>query len=418
MGISSIMKTSASGMNAQSNRLGTVADNIANVNTTGYKRAYTEFSSFIPVRSTGEYVSGNVTTHVRNAISEQGVFNYTTSPTDLAVNGEGFFVVSDADGTPFLTRAGSFVKNGDGELVNGAGYFLMGYEAAGNPSIVANGIGGLERVTISDLALQAVASTEGVFSTNVPADATIVAPADLPSANAATAEFTAKTSLLAVANLGREVSLDIYWAKTASETWEISVFDRAEAASGGGFPYASGPLVTDTITFDATTGALDALSPTSITIPVPSGGNLVLDLSQSSQLATDYTVIDASVNGNAPSAVDSIEVDQEGTLFAIYENGARVATYKIPLADVPSPDNLTPDTGDVFTTSATSGDMLIGFPGQGSFGTLTPSSLEQSTVDLASELVKMIESEKHYTVNSKVFQTGADLLDVIVNLKR
>jgi len=423
MGISAIMRTSASGMEAQSNRLGTVADNIANVNTTGYKRADTEFSSFIPTRATNEYVSGSVTTHIRNAISEQGVFSATTSVTDLAINGEGFFVVSDTDGSPFLTRAGSFVKNGEGELVNGAGYYLMGFALAdGNPDVVANGIGGLERVTISDLALQAVPSTEGVFATNVPADAPIIAAANLPSANTAASQFTAKTSLLAVADLGREVSLDFYWAKTAAETWELSVYDRAEATTPGGpFPYGvagAPPLTTATITFDPTTGALAAASPTTITVPVPGGSPLVLDLAQSSQLATDYTVVDAKVNGNAPSAVDRVEIDGEGTLYAIFENGSRVATFHIPLADVPSADNLTPKTGDVYTTSATSGDMLIGFPGQGGFGILSSSSLEQSTVDLATELVKMIESEKHFSVNSKVFQTGADLLDVIVNLKR
>lgn len=419
MGISAIMRTSASGMAAQSNRLGTVADNIANVNTTGYKRADTEFSSFIPIRATAEYVSGSVTTHVRNAISEQGVFKSSTSPTDLAIDGDGFFVVSDTDGTPFLTRAGSFVKNGAGELVNGAGYYLMGYkQSAAGTSVVANGIGGLERVTISDLALQAVPSTSGTFFVNVPADAAVIPGANLPSLNLAGSQFTAKTSLLAVGNLGREVSLDAYWAKTASETWELSVYDRADAAVGGGFPYASGPLVTDTFTFDPTTGALDSASPTSITVPVPAGGNLVLDMSQSSQLATVYTVINAKVDGNAPSAVDRVEVDNQGTLFAIYENGSRVPTFKIPLADVPSPDNMQPEAGDVYTPTATSGDMLIGFPTQGGFGTLTSSTLEQSTVDLATELVKMVESEKHFSVNSKVFQTGADLLDVIVSLKR
>jgi flagellar hook protein FlgE len=420
MAISAIMRTSASGMEAQSNRLGTVADNIANVNTTGYKRADTEFSSFIPNRATNEYISGSVTTHVRNAISEQGVFNATTSVTDLAINGDGFFVVSDNDGSPFLTRAGSFVKNGDGELVNAGGYFLLGYALAeGDPSVVANGIGGLERVTISDLALQAAPSTLGVFSANVPADAAIIPAANLPTANTAASQFTAKTSLLAVSNLGREVSLDIYWAKTANETWEISVYDRAQAdPTGGQFPYSSGPLVTDTITFDPVTGALDPASPTTLTIPVPNGSPLVIDLAQTSQLATEYTVIDAQVNGNAPSAVDRIEIDQQGTLYAIYENGSRVATFHIPLADVPSADNLTPETGDVYTTSTSSGDMLIGFPGQGGLGILSSSSLEQSTVDLATELVKMIESEKHFSVNSKVFQTGADLLDVIVNLKR
>lgn len=419
MAISAIMRTSASGMEAQSNRLGTVADNIANVNTTGYKRADTEFSSFIPIRATNEYVSGSVTTNIRNAISEQGVFKSSTSPTDLAINGNGFFVVSDSAGTPLLTRAGSFVKNGQGELVNGAGYYLMGYPlAGGNPSIVANGVGGLERVTVSDLALQAVPSTNGVFSVNVPSEAAIIPAANLPSANTAGTQFTAKTSLLAVGNLGRQVAVDIYWAKSANNTWEISAYDRAQEATGGGFPYASGPLATDTITFDGTTGVLAPASPTFLTVPVPGGGNLKLDLTQSSQLATDYTVVDAKVDGNAPSAVDRVEVDKSGTLFAIYQNGSRVPTFHIPLANVPSPDNMQPQTGDAYTPTATSGDMLIGFPSQGAFGVMTSNSLEQSTVDLATELTKMIESEKHYTVNSKVFQTGADLLDVIVSLKR
>jgi flagellar hook protein FlgE len=406
-------------MNAQSNRLGTVADNIANVNTTGYKRASTEFSSFIPASATAEYVSGSVTTDIRRAISQQGNLSYTTSVTDLAVNGNGFFVVSDAGGTPYLTRAGSFVKNGDGELSNAAGYFLMGYPLdEGTPAIVANGTAGLERVTISDLALTATPSTEGVFNANLPADAAIIAAADLPSANAATAAYTAKTSLVATADLGRQVTLDIYWAKTAADTWEITVYDRAAQAATGEFPYSSGPLVTDTLTFNPATGALAAASPTDITIPVPGGSNLLLDLSESSQLAADYTVIAAQVNGNGPSPVDRVEIDNAGVLYAVYANGSRVPTFQLPLANVLSPDNLQSFPGDVFAPSATSGDMQLGFPNQGGLGAIQSSALEQSTVDLANELTTMIEAERHYSVNSKVFQTGADLLDVLVNLKR
>jgi len=419
MSISALMRTSASGMEAQANRLGTVADNIANVNTTGYKRASTEFSSFIPIRATSEYVSGSVTSHIRNQISEQGILNYTTSVTDLAINGNGFFVVSDADGTPFITRSGSFVKNGEGELVNAAGYHLMGYSLEnGTPAPVANGTSGLERVTLDNLALEAEQSTEGVFYTNVPADAAVIAPADLPSANAASAEYTAKSSLATVADLGREVTLDIYWAKTAADTWEISVFDRAAEAPTGEFPYSSGPLVTDTLTFDSASGALTPASPTDITIPVPGGSSLVLDLSESSQLATDYTVVEAKVNGNGPSAVDRTEIDDEGIIYAIYENGARVPTFQIPLANVSSPDNLQPLAGDVFTTTAESGELQVGFPTKAGLGNVNSSALEQSTVDLANELTFMIESQRHYSVNSKVFQTGADLLDVLVNLKR
>jgi flagellar hook protein FlgE len=419
MGISGIMRTASSGMEAQSNRLSTVADNIANVSTTGYKRAYTEFSSFIPNQSTTEYNSGNVQTHLRRAVTEQGTFRYTTSTTDLAVNGNGMFLVSDTNGQVYLTRAGSFVPDGDGELINGAGFKLMGYDiTSGQPPVVANGTAGLQVINIDDLALQAVPSTEGTFYANFPADADIIASPNLPSDNAATSTFTAKTSLVAYANLGRQVTLDIYSAKTADNTWEVTIYDSAEAAPGGGFPYATGPLnaPSTTLNFDPATGGLTSGSP--ITFTVPDGSSLDLDLSQSSQLAADYTVISAKTNGNGPSAVDRIDIADDGTLFAVYENGTRVATYQIPLATVPSPDNLTALPGDVFLPDSDSGDMLIGFAGQGGFGLVESTALEQSTVDLADELATMIEAERNFQVNSKVFQTGADLLDVVVNLKR
>ena len=418
MGISGIMRTASSGMEAQSNRLSSVADNIANVSTTGYKRAFTEFSSFIPNQSTTEYSSGNVQTNLRRAVSEQGTFRYTTSTTDLAVNGDGMFLVSDTNGQVFLTRAGSFVPDGDGDLINAGGFKLMGYDITnGQPAIVANGTAGLDVVNIQDLELRAVPSTAGTFFANFPADADIIPAGSLPSDNLATSEFTAKTSLEAYANLGREVTLDVYSTKTADETWEIAIYDSADAAPGGGFPYSSAALnPATTLTFDPATGALTGGSP--VTFTIPDGSSFELDLSQSSQVATDYTVISSQVNGNGASAVDRIDITDDGTLFAVYENGTRVATYRIPLADVPSPDNLLMLPGDVYLPDSDSGDMLIGFAGSGGLGLMESTALEQSTVDLADELATMIEAERNFQVNSKVFQTGADLLEVVVNLKR
>ncbi len=404
-------------MAAQANRLSTVADNIANSSTTGYKRASTEFSSIL-LESGSEYLSGSVKTNVRYGISEQGAFSYTTSSTDLAVNGNGFFIVSNTNGQSFLTRAGSFVKNGDGDLVNAAGYRLMGYSLAGGaPTVVANSFDGLEVVNIGNLALQANPSALGTLFVNLPSNATVVAAADLPSANAATATYTAKTSLVAYDNLGNEVVLDVYASKTAADTWEIAVFDQAEA-TGGGFPYTAGPLVDDTLDFDPTTGQLDGGSPTGLSVPIPNGATLALDMSQSSQLAADYMVLEATVNGNAPSAVERVEISDDGIVYAVFENGARIATYQVPLATVSSPDNLKPLAGNVFAPGIDSGDVQIGFAGSGALGTIVSSALEQSTVDIASELTTMIESQRNYTVNSKVFQTGADLMDVLVNLKR
>lgn len=420
MSLYGVMRTSTSGMAAQANRLSTVADNIANANTTGYKRASTEFSSLLLDSSPGQYNSGSVQTIVRNAVGEQGGLQATASVTDLAISGQGFFVVTDTGGTPYLTRAGSFVPDGTGQLVNAAGFYLMGYpvNSESGVEITANGYSGLEVVNLADLSLRAVPSTEGKFRVNLPSNAAEVAAGDLPSTNSATAQYTAKTSLVAYDNLGNEVLLDVYSAKTAAETWEIAVFNKADADPSGGFPYASGPLATETLSFDGATGQLLDTSASRIDVPVPGGQTLTVDMSGSSQLAADYTVIAANVDGTAPVGVDMIDIARDGTIYAVYENGARVATYKIPLAQVGSADNLNPIAGNVFSTSQNSGEVQLGFAGSGSFGSIVGGSLEQSTVDMASELTTMIDAQRGFAANSKVFQSSSELMDVVVNLKR
>jgi flagellar hook protein FlgE len=420
MGLYGTMRTSVSGMAAQANRLGAVSDNIANATTTGYKRASMEFSSLVLDSGGTEYVSGGVESHTRYAISEQGARAYTTSFTDLAVKGDGFFIVTSESGQTYLTRAGSFVPDGTGDLVNAAGYKLMGYSLSdGDPSIVANGTAGLEVVNLSTIAMVANASTEGAFNVNLPLNTAAVAPGVLPSDNVALSEYTAMTSITSYDNVGNELTLDIYSTNLGGNSWEITVFNQADAAPGGGFPYAAAALATETLMFDSINGQLAGASPTSLTVPIPNGANLQLDMSGSSELAGDYTLLDATVvNGNGPSEVERFEIAEDGTMYAVFESGTRVATYKIPLADVSSPDNMQPLSGNVFVPTSNSGELQIGFPGESGYGAMISGALEQSTVDLASELTTMIEAERNYTANSKVFQTGSELMEVLVNLKR
>jgi flagellar hook protein FlgE len=411
MSLYGVMRTGGSGMNAQSNKLSTVADNIANVNTTGYKRASTEFSSLVLQSGTGNYNSGSVETHVRYAISDPGNLNFTTSATDLAIQGNGFFVVNDAGGTPFLTRAGSFVPDGQGNLVNAAGFYLMGYNVKnGPPSVVSNGLTGLEVVNIAQTALQGNPSTKATVSANLDANAAITAG---PPA------FTSKTSIVTYDNIGNKVTLDVYMFKTAANTWDMRAYNNADSTAGG-FPYSSGPLDTDTFTFDVSAtgkGKLAAASPTSLTFTIPGGSAFTLDVSAMTQVAADFA-FKPTVDGNAPSTIDKVEVATDGTLYALYNDGTRVATYKIPLATVPSPDNLVPEVGNVYSVGIDSGNVQVDFAGSSGLGVVKSEALEASNVDLANELTAMIESQRGYTANSKVFQTGADLLDVLVNLKR
>lgn len=409
MSLYGVMRTGVSGMNAQSNKLSTVSDNIANVNTTGYKRASTEFSSLILKSGSGNYDSGAVETTVRYAISDAGNYQFTTSTTDLAVQGNGFFVVQDANGNNFLTRAGAFVPDSTGNLVNAAGFQLMGYNIANGatPTVAANGFGGLQVVSVNQMALQAAPSTKATVAANLDPSATAIA------APASPASYTSKTSMVTYDNIGNAVTLDVYAAKTGANTWDIQVYNGATQLT------TPGPATT--FTFDVTAvgkGALAAASPTSLSVAIPGGSAAFnIDLSAMTQVASAFD-FKATVDGNAPSAVEKVNIDDKGVVTAVLKNGTELPSFQIALATVPSPDHLTPEVGNVYSPNLDSGNVQVGLAGQGGLGAIQSGALEDSNVDLADELTSMIEAQRGFTANSKSFQTGADLLDVVVNLKR
>ncbi|WP_407117669.1 flagellar hook protein FlgE [Bradyrhizobium sp. LMG 9283] len=409
MSLYGVMRTGVSGMSAQSNKLSTVSDNIANVNTTGYKRASTEFSSLILKSGSGNYDSGAVETTVRYAISDAGHTQFTTSTTDLSIQGNGFFVVSNANNTQqYLTRAGSFVPDSQGNLVNAAGYYLLG--KPGKVDISQNTLGGLQIVNIAQVSQQPVASTAGTLTTgNLDPKAAVIAGPPGP------ASYSSKSSIVAYDNIGQAVTVDLYMSHTAtaagSDTWQIQAYDSATGTALG---------AATTYTFDTTTagkGALAAASPTTLAIPVLNGATVTLDLSNMTQVGTDFS-FKATVNGSVPSAIDKVDIDENGYVTAILKNGQQLSLFTIAVADVASPDNLTPEPGNVYSTNMNSGNAEVANAGRAGLGTVQSGSLEDSNVDLADELTGMIEAQRGFTANSKSFQTGADLLDVVVNLKR
>lgn len=404
MSLYGMMRTGVSGMNAQANRLSAVAENIANSSTVGYKRADTQFSSLVLPSTAGQFNSGSVSTDVRYGISAQGGLRATSSSTDLAIDGAGYFVVTNADGTPYLTRAGSFVKDQDGNLINAAGYYLMGYapDADGNINTVANGFDGLEKINVEQADLVAEASTSGTFTVNLPSTA---------EANPA-AGYNHKTSLVSYNNLGEKIVLDVYFTKnTADLTWNVTVRNSADGTL----------LQTDTLTFNPLTGAMDSGGNLSIDLSAYNNGEpqtLNLDLTASKQLAADYTIYEANINGQAPSSVESVDIGNDGSVVARYEDGSQKLLYRIPLGTVASPDLMTVVGGNVFSPNADSGNIQLGFPESAGMGKISSGALEESNADIAQELTDMIEAQRSYTANSKVFQTGSELMDVLVNLKR
>ncbi|WP_395698019.1 flagellar hook protein FlgE [Methylocella sp.] len=412
MSLLTALNASVSGMNAQSVKLATVSDNIANADTTGYKQAETEFMSLLNQRGRWSYEASGVTTRVRYDISEQGALQSASSTTDLAVQGSGYFLVSDSSGAIFLTRAGDFQPDAKGNLVNSAGFTLMGYSAASGAT-GDSGLAALEPVNVAGEGLKAVPSTTGTLKVNLNASATAISGSP-PSANVAGSVYTSKTSMVTYDNLGAAKTLDVYYAKTGANTWEMSVYDASAASSGGGFPYSSAALSTQTLAFSAADGSLTTTPATTI-LTVPGGQSLTLDLSGSTQLATDFSA-KPSTNGGAPSAIQSVAIGTNGALSYVYANGAQKVAYTIPLGTVTSPDNLTPLTGDVFAQNQYSGEIAVGEAGSNGFGSIQSQQLEASTVDLATQLTDMIVAQRAYESNSKVFQTGSELLQQLNNM--
>lgn len=443
MSIFGSMKTAVSGMNAQANKLSTVSDNIANVNTTGYKSASTSFSSLILPSGGGNYNSGSVETNVSYSVTQQGDTISTSSNSNLSIQGAGFFVVQGADGSTVLTRAGDFTPDANGNLVNSAGYTLMGYSyASGAPAVVVNGFDGLVPINVNQSGLANSPSTSGSFTGNLNSGATVVTDATtLPSKNGATVTAnTQKSSVVGYDKLGNTVMYDIYYTKTQAaapavaadptatppiaavpaktDQWEVAVYRNADAnasGSGSSFPYTSGPVATSTLTFD-TSGNMTGGGTFTITDP-KTAGSIAMDLTKMTQKASAFAST-GSTNGQAAAPVTGVTIDKSGVVYANYAKGDPKALYQIPLATVASPDKLSLLSGNVYQANADSGVTVTSFANSNGLGYIQANSLEASNVDLAGQLTDMIQSQKSYTANSKVFQTGSDLLDVLVNLQR
>lgn len=411
-----LFNTAVMGMSAQSDALANISENIANNNTVGFKRATTHFQTVLSGFQGPRQTGGGVSTYTRYDVDGKGAFISTNSSTDLAIKGDGFFVVSDNNGGVFLTRAGSFSPDASGKLVNAAGYNLMGFQTDAMGNLSSGGLtpGNLTAVRIQNDKLYSNPTTSGVLSVNLPASDAIVSPLNLPSTNSVGASAKSKTSVAVYDNLGQKVDLDFYYAKSATNTWEVSVYNASDA-SGGGFPYATPALTVQTLTFAPGNGEVLTGSP--VNLVVPNGQALSVDLGQTTQLGAPFTVNNLNFNGNAPAAVSQVVVSEDGALAYRLDNGQAVKAFKIGLANVNAPSRLENFTGNVYATNSVSGQMMIGAAGEGGLGSIQSSSLEGSTVDLATELSAMIIAQRSFAANSQSFQIASEILQILNNLK-
>ncbi|AIB16223.1 flagellar hook protein (plasmid) [Azospirillum argentinense] len=410
MSLFSAMRSGVSGMSAQSSRMAAISDNISNSATIGYKRAAVDFSTLMTSSgSTSNYSAGGVRSNVHYQVLKDGTIQGTQSATDMAIEGRGFFVVADNAGTTgtspgyALTRAGSFLPDDQGFLRNSAGQYLQAWKLGPDgslPAVNRSSFDGLSAVSIAGLAYGGSKTTQMSFAGNLPAQAT-----DGTS-------FDTSTSLYD--GLGNPLDVTMTWTKTANPNeWTLSVTPPAGYTA---------TLSTNTVTFNTTganaglpAGALPQITLTSPANPTPDTVNVTVG--NLTQLNGDY-VPQFMGDGARAGRVSTVDIDKAGTLWAVYDNGARQPLYQVPVADVVNPGGLVPQDGNTYTLGIDSGTMTLSNGNSGTAGSVAGYALEQSNVDIAEELVSLIETQRAYSSNATLVRTADEMVDETTRLKR
>ncbi|MCS6878119.1 MAG: flagellar hook protein FlgE [Geminicoccaceae bacterium] len=433
--------TGVTGLAAQSRSMGMISDNVANVSTTAYKRAQAQFATMV-VREAGSrtHRPGGVTAQAFYTIANQGPITATSSPTDVAIVGSGFFVVrqGETEGEVLFTRAGDFETDAFGNLRTPSGFYVQGWRLDRNGAIVDPSR--LETVNIQTGNGIAMPTTEVALGANLDADqpphtgayAAGDMAAYLATGTGVQPHFTRTVEIFD--SLGRAHQLTFAFLKSnAPNSWFLEIVaDDAEVEAAS---HPNGIVASGTVVF-AGDGSLAALA----LAPAVAGANgaridwlaasgadpsdIVFDLGTIgaidglTQFASPTSVAFVSQNGAEVGRLASIAITEEGYLVASFTNGQRQRLYRLALATFPNPAGLDPRTGNVYAATDRAGEPILRGPGESGAGRLIPSALEASNVDLADEFTKMIVTQRAYSANARVISTTDEMLDELVRLRR
>jgi flagellar hook protein FlgE len=447
MGIFGALTTAVSGLSAQSYALENISGNIANSQTTGFKRVETSFVDLIPDNSLNRQVAGSVNSYSRTTNTIQGQLQSTGLTTNMAISGEGYFIVKQqtgsTDGDPVLsglnyyTRRGDFAPNAQGYLVNGSGYYLEGLpldRSTGNP------IGSTPSpIRLSSDVVPASATTRINYHASLPTtpatasatttigselmDSALIGQATIATADAAT---FVKTSVSggSVTNYdaqGREVNVQMRWAKTASttsggtDTWSLYYQSNSTTGSeawtriGGNFTFdGAGKLTSPTANPTITGLNVNGVTVGDVELDLGSGG-----LTQTARADGTVTVTENTPNGYSAGTLKGISVTDTGRLRATYSNGQSVDLYQVALANFANDDGLKRLDGGAFAETGESGTPLIGGSGK-----IVGGSVEASNVDISDEFTKMIVTQQAYAANTRIVTTANSMLQETINMIR
>ncbi len=398
-----------SGLNAASADLGVTANNVANVNTSGFKSSRTQFAEVFAVgtQSVSSSASGS---GVRiSAIAQQftqGNIDFTDNALDLAIGGEGFFVLSD-NGARSYTRAGAFGVDNQGYVVNAEGARLQAYPYAGS--------GLFNTGTPQDLQLEIganppAATTRASFGINLPADAPV--PANPVFDPLDPSSFNHTTSVTVYDSLGAAHTATVYFIKDAApNTWNTQVEIDGNPVAG-----ASQIVFNPDGTLNTPAGGLMALAaydPGNGAAPV----SVSLDFGTATQFGNNFGVNSLSQDGFTTGRLTGVSVDAEGVVFARFTNGQSTSLGKLALANFVNPQGLQQLGDTAWGESFQSGDALLGEAGTASFGSIQSGALEASNVDLTAQLVQMITAQRNFQANAQMISTADTITQTVINIR-
>jgi flagellar hook protein FlgE len=466
MSINSAMSAGVSGMVANSAALAAISDNIANVNTIAYKRNQVNFASVVTAQSVpGRYSAGGVTAVTRQLIGQQGLVQTASSPTDIAINGDGFFVVTQkgqgltSTDPRLFTRSGSFTVDANGYLVNDSGMYLQGWlaDANGNFAPDPSDVTVMQPINVKAFGT-AVAPTSSIglngtldkrtpvspgYATYDPATMSMADYAANGSAATGTQpDFTMQMSVVDSAGGTHKVAIGFLKTSTpnqwAAEIYAVPASDVTAAAGKPAGQIASGIVEFNndgTINLDPTGNTTlfgAAGAPTDLALDASSGSTppqwdpslgiaaqtIHLDLSKINQIAAASALNSVTSDGATAGNVISVQVGTDGVVSAIFDNSQIRSLAKIGLVTFPNPDGLKAVNGNAFQASRAAGTPVVKAPGVGGAGQIAPSSLEASTVDLAAEFTGLITTQKAYSASSKIITTADQMLDELIQMMR
>jgi flagellar hook protein FlgE len=403
-----------SGLSAASKSLDVIGNNVANANTVGFKLSQAEFADVFAnslASSGGTQVGIGTTLRAVAQQFTQGNITTTNNPLDLAINGKGFYRLSD-DGAISYTRNGQFQMDKEGYVVNAEGLHLTGYAAT--DGVLDTSAPGDLKLSSSDFAPRATETVSAVLNLDATQDVPEVGTFDAQDP----LSYNCSTSVAVFDSLGTTHTLSLYFAKSVTaNAWDVYANDgTTDAVTGAANVPKVGTLQFDADgTLPAGTGKLAGR-----TMTVASGAHDIgytLDFGGTTQFGSPFGVNSLSQDGYTSGRLSGMSVDADGTIQGRYTNGQSSVLGQVTLANFNNPESLAPLGNNGWAETASSGPPLIGAPGSGTLGALQSAAVEDSNVDLTQELVNMITAQRVYQANAQTIKTQDAVLQTLVNLR-